>query len=381
MKPVNAILTSLIVAVGMPVAALAAARSEIMPPQPPGAASRPMPMFELDPDWPKIPANFKAPFVSGVLIDKQGNAWLTTRPGHSQDKDPNKIDGPSLMIFDPNGNYIRGFGGQGEGYEWPESPHSAYIDYKGFVWVSGDSCKGPNSDDDDDIVKFTQDGKFVMQIGRRNAGKGDDDTENFRRPPNMQVSPLTNELLVADGYGNHRIIVFDADSGKYKRMWGAFGKQPSVTDDKGGCFGAGEPKVFEGEGAANFSIPHVLLLSHDNLLYVADRDNRRIQVFTSEGKYLRQLTLYDAPAAHNIAFSPDADQTYIYSGYGDGVAMIDRKTMTYLGTVPTPGGGGHQIAIDGKNNIYVTGNSLGLGRGKPTAERLLFKGMTKPAQQ
>ncbi len=349
------------------------------PAQPAEKSARPMPMFELDPDWPKIPVNFKAPFVSGVLIDSQGNAWLTTRPGRSQDHDDKKIDGPSIMIFDPNGNYIRGWGGPGQGYEWPESPHSAYIDYKGFVWITGDSCKSATADDDDQIVKFTQNGQFVMQIGHRNAGKGDNDTENFKRPPNVVVNPLTNELLVVDGYGDHRVIVFDADTGKYKRMWGAFGKPPSApAGDQ--CF-SGAPKTLEGEGPANFSTPHVLLLSHDNLLYVADRDNRRIQVFTPDGKYIRQLALFDAEFAHNLAFSPDPEQTYIYSGYGDGVAIIDRKSMEYLGTVKTPGGAGHQTAIDSKGNLYLTGNSLRRPPGKPTVERLVYKGMSIPGRQ
>ena len=375
MKPVSAILVALIFAAGTPAAVLGADA----PAQPAEKSARPMPVFELDPDWPKIPANFKAPFVSGVLIDSQGNAWLTTRPGHSQDPDAAKIDGPSIMIFDPDGNYIRGWGGPGEGYEWPESPHNAYIDYKGFVWVTGDSCKSATADDDDQIVKFTQDGKFVMQIGHKNAGKGDNDTENFRRPPNVQVNPNTNELLVADGYGNHRIIVFDADTGKFKRMWGAFGKPPSYTGEDH-CF-ATRPKTFEGEGPANFNTPHVLLLSYDNLLYVADRENRRLQVFTADGKYVRQLARYDAEFAPNLAFSPDPDQTYIYAGYGDGMAIIDRKLMEIIGVVQTRGGAAHQIALDSKGNLYVTGNATRRTPGGATIERLIYKGMRIPAGQ
>nr|TFG53191.1 MAG: hypothetical protein E4H34_04005 [Hyphomicrobiales bacterium] len=369
---------ALIVAAGMSAAGFcpmgAAAQA-----QPAANPARPLPIFELDPDWPKIPENFRAPFVSGIVIDSQDNAWLTTRRLRSM-PDGDKIDGPAIMIFDPEGNYIRGWGGPGEGYEWPESEHNSYIDYQGFVWVSGDSCAGrPPAADDDQILKFTQDGEFVMQIGHSNAGQGDFDTENFRRPPNVQVNPKTNELLVADGYGNHRIVALDADTGNFKRMWGAFGNPPSFMGEDP-CFPS-EAESFEGVGAMNFSIPHVLLLSQDDLLYVADRNNRRIQIFTAEGKFVRQIVRYDAPFARNLAFSPDRDQTYLYTGYGDGIAVFERKSMEFIGMIQTPGtitGPGHQITMDSKGNLYVTGGTMGRLPERPTAGRLIFKGMSNP---
>jgi hypothetical protein len=348
--------------------------------QPAANPARPLPIFELDPDWPKIPENFRVPFVSGIVIDEEDNAWLTTRQIRST-PDGDKIDGPAIQIFDPEGNYIRGWGGPSPDYEWPESEHNSYIDHKGFVWVFGDACtaRSPNAIDDDQVLKFTQDGEFVMQIGRSNAGTDDNDTENFRRPPNVQVSPRTNELFVADGYGNHRVIVFDADSGDFKRMWGAFGNPPSYSGEET-CFPQ-EAESFEGVGAMYFSIPHVLLLSDDDFLYVADRNNRRIQIFTAEGKFVRQVVRYDAPFARNLAFSPDPDQTYLYTGYGDGIAVFERKTMEFIGMVQTPGivtGPGHQITMDSKGNLYATGNTMGRPPERPTAGRLIYKGMTTP---
>jgi hypothetical protein len=379
LKPLPPIVGTLVVAAGMSVVGLFA-MSVVAQAQPAANSAHQVPVFEVDPDWPKLPENFRAPFVSGIVIDEDDNAWLITRRLRSVE-DGDKINGPAIQIIDPEGNYVRGWGGPGEGYEWPDSEHNAYIDYKGFVWIGGDSCAGrtPGEPDDDQLLKFTHYGEFVMQIGHPNAGTGDTDTMNFRRPPNYQMNPDTDELFVADGYGNHRIVVLDGETGAFKRMWGAFGNPPSYMGEDV-CF-AQEAESFQGVGAMNFSIPHVILLSHDKLLYVADRNNRRIQIFTTEGEFVRQVVRYDAPFARNLAFSPDPDETYLYTGYGDGIAMFERATMEFIGMIQTPGyetGPGHQINIDSKGNLYITGGTMGRLPERPTARRFLLTGTTTP---
>ena len=291
--------------------------------QPAAKSARPMPAFELQPDFLKIPAGMKLGAVSDIEIDSHDNAWLMTRPRTLKGDDKNHA-APPVVVFDPQGNYIKGWGGPGPGYEWPEREHSVYVDNKGFVWITGNYCKGTNTPylnpvDDDQLLKFTQDGKFVMQLGHPSGSKGNSDTENFNRPAYVQVDPKTNDLYVADGYGNHRIIVLDAGTGKFRRMWGAFGKTP-IDDDR--CAGGAREPKFEGDGPASFSTPHTIRLSHDGLLYVVDRENRRLQVFTPDGKFIRQLTRYDAPFARNLALSSDPDQQFLYIGYGKGIRRV-----------------------------------------------------------
>ena len=258
MKTLRVLAATLIATVAISAMTLSAFAPKVLA-QPAAQSGQPMPIYELDPNWPKWPANFKTPFVSGIFIDLKDNAWFATRPRRAVGSDQQVIP-PPVMVFDRDGNYVKGWGGPGYGYEWPQSEHSVYIDYKGFLWISGDQRKSADYPfDDDQLLKFTQDGKFVMQMGHNAASKGDNDTENFNRPPNVQVNPKTNELFVADGYGNHRIAVYDADTGKFKRMWGAFGKPPSGPELNG------EPTTFEGDGLPYFNTPHVLLLSHDDL--------------------------------------------------------------------------------------------------------------------
>src|SRR5262245_42608128 len=196
--------------------------------------SRSLPTFEVDRGWPKVPTQWKLGDASSIAIDARDNVWVLHRPRTLKPEEAS-MAAPPVIVFDTAGNYVKAWGGAATGYEWPEREHGIHIDYKGFVWLGGNSCPtnglpGLKPVADDQLLKFTQEGKLVMQIGHSNQSKGNADTRNLHRPADVWVHPQTNELFVADGYGNHRIAVFDADSGGFKRMWGAFGNKP-VDDD------------------------------------------------------------------------------------------------------------------------------------------------------
>ena len=244
------------------------------------------------------------------------------------------------------------------------------IDHEGSFWVTGNNCpatteRGLGPVSDDQVLKFTADGEFVLQIGRANSSSGNADTLNLNEPADAVVYPPTNELFVADGYGNHRVVVFDADTGAFKRLWGAFGNMP---EDDANC-----PRVFreavpDGPGPPQFSIVHAIRISNDGLVYVADRENRRVQVFTIDGKYVDQIVHHDAPFARNLALSPDADQRFLYVGGGAGIMVFDRTSLDLLTTIETTVGTGHLIQTDSQGNIYIAATGLGY-------ERLIFTGM------
>ena len=227
---------------------------------------------------------------------------------------------PPVMVFDRAGNFVKGWGGAGSGYEWPEREHGIHIDYKGYVWIGGNNCParalpGLQPRGDDQLLKFTQDGKFVKQIGHSTQSKGNADTKNFHQPADAVVYAKTNEVFVADGYGNHRVIVMDADTGAFKRMWGAFGNKPM---DKDQCPPPSLNSVPDGPGPDQFSIVHAIRVSNDGIVYVADRENRRVQTFTLDGKFIHQLVRGSDPFARDLALSPDPEQQFLYVGGGHG---------------------------------------------------------------
>ncbi|MBI2149631.1 MAG: hypothetical protein HYU27_03370 [Acidobacteria bacterium] len=337
------------------------------------AQNRSLPAFEVDRAWPKIPPQWKLGDPSSIAIDARDNVWVLHRP-RTLKPDQAPMAAPPVIVFDAAGNYIKAWGGAGNGYEWPEREHGIHIDFKGFVWIGGNNCPtnglpGLKPVADDQLVKFTEDGKFVMQIGRSNQSKGNADTRNLHRPADQWVHPQTNELFVADGYGNHRVAVFDADSGAFKRMWGAFGNKP-VDDDH--CEVV-TPAAISDPGPQQLSIVHAIRVAMDGTVYLADRENRRIQMFTKEGKFVKQLVQSSAPFARNLALSPDAEQQFLYVGGGNGVFVLDRKTLEIVGNIQPAGiiGAGHQIATDAKGNLYIAQTTAGM-------QKLTFKGMSRP---
>jgi hypothetical protein len=336
------------------------------------AAAMKVPVFEVDKTWPKLPANMKVGDASSFAIDAQDNVWLIHRPATLKG-DAQKMAAKPVVVFDPAGNVLKQWGGPGQGYEWPQREHGIFIDYQGNVWLGGNNCPtngapGTKPLNDDQLLKFSQDGRFLLQIGKVNGSKGNADTANLHRPADAQVYQPANELFVADGYGNDRVIVFDANTGAYKRMWGAFGKQ---AKDEDSCEVA-TPKTFASPGPDNFNVVHAIRVSKDGTVYVADRENRRVQVFDLNGKYINQIIRTDVLFARDLALSPDPEQQFLYVGGGKGVFVVDRKSLAIIGSVEPAGivGPGHHINVDSKGNLYIASTGMGM-------QKLAYKGMSK----
>lgn len=325
--------------------------------QPPSlhAQDKRVPTFQLDPAWPKLPPQWRLGDVASVAVDAEDHVWVLHRPRTLSDADLPKA-APPVLEFDGVGNFVQAWGGNGEGYQWPEREHGIYVDYKNNVWIGGNNAKERKLPrlkpvNDDQILKFTRTGKFLMQIGQSDASGGNADTINFHQPADVFVYSKTNEAFVADGYGNHRVIVLDADSGAFKRMWGAFGRKPQAP------LGGAQPvlpRSKESGGPQHFNTVHFVRVSNDGLVYVADRGNHRIQVFTLDGKFIAQQFI--TPEAEKltsraVAFSPDPQQEFLYVGGQPEIWVLNRKTLDILGSVASPNA--HQFVTDSKGNIYT----------------------------
>ena len=212
-----------------------------------------------------------------------------------------------MLRYDPAGNLVGSWGGPGDGYEWPMSNHGIYVDHKGNVWIGG------NGKADAHILKFTKEGKFLMQVGGLGKNAGSNDLGNFGRVAKIWVDPKANEAYVADGYQNKRVAVLDADSGKMKRYWGAYGNKPDDAN-----LGPYDPKA---PPAQQFRNPvHCADLSNDGLVYVCDRANDRLQVFKPDGTFVKEQfyarNTLASGSVWDIAFSKDPQQRFIFMADG-----------------------------------------------------------------
>jgi DNA-binding beta-propeller fold protein YncE len=324
------------------------------------------PRYTVDPFWPKdLPENWTLGQVSGIAVDSRDNVWILHRPRSLVDdekgaqKTPPETrccqPAPAVLQFSPDGRLLKSWGGaSGAGYEWPKNEHGLHVDKEGNVWVGG-------NDKDDQILKFTPDGKFLLQIGKADAASGSNNTTRLGRPAHMVTDDAAGELYVADGYGNRRVIVFDAKTGAYKRHWGAYGTK-TPTDDKLPPYQPGPITAL----SKSFSNPvHCVRLSGDGLVYVCDRANDRIQVFKRDGEFVKEFqvepqTLQNG-SVWDLVLSEDKAQRYIFVADGANmqVVAIDRQTGEKLSSFGRPGhmAGNfkwvHNMAIDSKGTIYT----------------------------
>ena len=323
------------------------------------------PAFQVDPTWPTIPNNWVLGEVTSIAVDPRDHIWVLHRP-RSIPAEKRAQAAPPVLEFDAGGKLLGSWGGDGAGYDWPEREHGIYVDAKDFVWISGNGGwprpSAPGSGDDM-ILKFTTSGKLVLQIGHRGQSTGNTDTVNVHQPADTFVDARANELYVADGYGDQRVVVFDADNGKFKRMWSAFGNPPPATMAPNPP--APVPNQGGPDGPPAFGLVHAVKVSKDGIVYVADRTNNRVQLFTTAGNYLRQVHLSAegtvVPVPAGFSFSPDKKQQFLYvvdSGPMR-VVIFDRETMTELGAVGMRGANPgefnivHHMAADSKGNLYT----------------------------
>ena len=330
-------------------------------------ASGSAPQYQVDPFWPKpLKDNWIWGQVSSVSVDSRDHVWVLHRPATlladdklAQQKPPTATcctAAPIVMEFDPAGNFVQGWGGPGEGYDWPKNEHGLHVDWQGNVWIAG------NDPADHHIVKFTREGKFLLQIGKPGKSEGSNSRTQLGRPGAIDTDATANEVIVGDGYGNHRVIVFDATTGAYKRHWGAYG---GVPDD------AKQPPYQPGATPKQFGNPHCVRQTRDKLIYVCDRPHQRVQVFQPNGTFLREFLLpsqsLSGPVADIVA-SLDTQQRFLFvaDGGNSQVNILSRDDGKVIGSFGRPGRMAgefrslHNIAIDSKGNIYTA--EAGFGR-------------------
>jgi DNA-binding beta-propeller fold protein YncE len=353
------------------------------------------PRFEVDPLWPKpLPNHWLLGSAIGVWVDEQDHVWIIHRSSATLNNNERGAEldpptgecckgAPPVLEFDANGTLVRHWGGPGQGYEWPDSNHGIFVDHAGNVWIGG------NGQPDSHVLKFTKDGKFLMQSGKKGIRPGppnkqgqptylpdSNDPSNFGRVAKIFVDPRANEAYLADGYLNKRVAVIDAQTGKMKRFWGAYGNKPDDKLDLG-------PRTADGPGPQQFRGPvHCADLSNDGLLYVCDRQSNRIQVFTKEGKFVKEGFILRRSLGEgstwDVAFSKDPQQRYLYVSDGRNmkVHVLMRDTLEVLtsfgdgGRQPGQFFGVHSIATDSKGNIYTTETYEG-----KRLQKFVFKGI------
>lgn len=333
-----------------------------------------IPHYVNDPSWPKpFPNHWVMGQVGGMAIDRHGRIWVLQRAlPYAVDEHGAKHDlalgqrMPAVIVFDAQGNIVKSWGRQGYVRDWPKSEHALWVDASDNVWIGG------NAPGDRQVLKFTNDGRLLLEIGHpTDAPRNNADTGMLGEPAGIEVDDAAHEVYISDGYLNNRVVVYDSDTGRFKRGWGAYGialsevaNPPEPTGAAASSFGhyvAEGPAYVPGEAPEKqFRTPvHCVHLSADGTVYVCDRRNDRIQVFTKQGKFLKEFLVHRETRGNGsvwtLSFSHDPGQKYLI--IGDGVNQRAWVLQRKDGKEVSSFGQGylffvHQSALDARGDYY-----------------------------
>ncbi|OFW07924.1 MAG: hypothetical protein A3H96_24060 [Acidobacteria bacterium RIFCSPLOWO2_02_FULL_67_36] len=368
-------------------------------PGPPDTA----PTFQVDPFWPRpLPNHWLLGSITGVAVDARDHVWLVHRGGPSMTArteiglaatpptaESCCLPAPLVLQFNAAGDVVSNWGGPGEGYDWPQSPGGLTVDAKGNVWIAasgpadplpgarGRGAGAPPPPPDAHVLKFSSSGRFLLQIGKAGRTGDSTSTTGLNRPAAVDVDVAASEVYVADGVINRRIVVFDSETGAYKRHWGAYGARPEDVD-----IGPYDPAA---PPAKQFRVPACVKLSRDGIVYVCDRRNNRLQVFRKDGTFVKEAVVAKETRGQGsvwaIAFSSDPRQQFVYvaDGSNQKVWVLQRDTLAVVSSI---GAGGRwpgyfygvgSVAVDSAGNVY-TGETY---EGK-RLQKFVFKGPGRP---
>ncbi len=333
------------------------------------AAAAGAPKYVVDASWPKtLPNNWIIGQVGGLAVDKHNHIWINQRPrSNTADElgaDPANgprsqccIAAPSVMEFDQRGNLLQAWGGPGYVAQWPNSEHGIWVDKQDNVWIGG------NAGGDRAILKFTNSGQLLLVIGKANdtSPENNQDTTRLGQPAAIEVDDKAREVYIADGYLNKRVVVYDSQTGAYKRGWGAYGQSLATIDNA-----TPPPYVNSGAVDRQFRNPvHCARLSDDGYVYVCYRVNNRIQVFTKSGQFLKEFFIRPATLGNGsvwqLDFSDDPGQKYLLVADGENnvvweVRRSDGLVATSFGHNGRNAGDFHwvhQIGVTTDGNVYT----------------------------